>query len=148
MFGFGGRWGVGGCWLLLLLVDVDVGVFGIGLGEDDTLVVGLLFGGINSDAMALSDPGFVGSGAQFLIGAPQRNGFCPNEDSGNFDKDLGISPEKRLLETLNSWSSGRFKSGMWPENLLPSRRRVKRWVKWPTFAGISPEKLLLERSRR
>ena len=112
------------------------------------MVVGLLLGGTSGEAMAPSDPGFVGSGAQFLIGAPQRNGFCPNEDSGKFDKDLGISPERRLPETLNSWRPGRFTSGMWPENLLPSRRRVRRWVKWLTVAGISPEKLLLDRSRR
>lgn len=94
------------------------------------MVVGLLsLCGNNGEAMAPSDPGLVGSDAHFFTGAPQRNGFCPNDDSGKLDNGLGISPERRLPETLNSWRSGRLKSGMWPENLFPSRRRVRRWVK-------------------
>lgn len=130
----------------VLLLVVGVGDFEIEVGEDD--IVGVLFGGNSGEAMAPSDPGFVGSGKHGFIGAPQRNGFCENEDSGNVDKGFGISPESLLPETLKSWRVGRLTAGMLPEKLFPSRRRVSRWVRWLSVAGISPEKLLWDRSRR
>lgn len=65
------------------------------LGEDETV-------GTNGEAMAPSDPGFLGSASHFSNGAPQRNGFRPKEDSEKPDRVFGISPERRLPETLKS----------------------------------------------
>ena len=67
---------------------------------------------------------------------------------GKPDKDLGISPEKRLPETLNSCRFGRFRPEIEPENRFSSSRSVRRWVKPLTDTGTSPEKLLYDRSRR
>jgi len=107
------------------------------LGDDDTTVAGT-----NGEAIAPSDPGLFGSSPHFSNGAPHRNGFCPKDEPEKPDNVFGISPEKQLPETLKSCKPGRFSSGMTPENLFSSRRRVRRWVKRLTIAGISPVKLL------
>lgn len=97
--------------------------------------------------MAPSDRGLVGSettssSVQLRIGAPHKDGFGAKQDSGKPESDLGISPERRLPETLKSCRLGMFRVGMLPENRFSSRRRVRMRVKWLTVAGISPERLL------
>lgn len=78
----------------------------------------------------------------------RREGFCPKTEVGNSDKDVGICPTNSLSETLKSWRSERLMSGIKPENRFDSNRRVRRCVKCVSVGGISPEKLLKERSRR
>ena len=120
------------------VVDID-----IELGEEAT-TAGFL-PGTTGDAIAPSDPGFVGSLATFLhigMGDPQRIAFRSKEDTGNVERVFGISPAKRFPETLKSCRFGRFKPVMVPENRFSSRRRVRMCANWLTVAGISPDKLL------
>lgn len=79
-------------------------------------MVGTALLGTNGEAIAPWDPGFLGSAAHCSTGAPQRDGFSPNEDLGKPDKVFGISPERRLPETLKSCNAGRLMLGMLPEN--------------------------------
>lgn len=44
-----------------------------------------------------------GRSLHFSNGTPQREGFCTKEDPEKIERDSGIRPERRLLETLKSW---------------------------------------------
>ena len=68
---------------------------GIKLDEKATIVGFSL--GITGDAIAPSDPGFVGSPTTFLhvgMGDPQRTTFQSKADIGNMERVFGISPTR------------------------------------------------------
>ncbi|KAM0961316.1 hypothetical protein ACFX13_021030 [Malus domestica] len=95
--------------------------------------------------MAPSDPGRVGSfdvPLQLCTGDPHRPGFSAKAVTGKIEKDLGISPVRRFADTLRSCRFGRLRPDSEPEKRFASSRRVRRWVKWLTVEGISPDKLL------
>ncbi|KAF9671859.1 hypothetical protein SADUNF_Sadunf12G0093800 [Salix dunnii] len=64
-------------------------------------------------------------------------------------KELGIGPDKRLLATLKFFKRPRnpICPGIWPVNWLWSSLRTFRKEQFARLDGISPEKLLEERSR-
>lgn len=110
-------------------------------GEDDTTVL----------ARAPGDPGRAWpseTGLHTSMGEPQRAWLPPNADFGKPARELGIWPTRLFPDTLKSCKPGTLISLMGPENRFASRRRVSRWVRWLREAGIWPERLLWERSRR
>ncbi|KAJ6358337.1 hypothetical protein OIU76_000109 [Salix suchowensis] len=64
-------------------------------------------------------------------------------------KELGIRPDKRLLATLKVFKRTRnpICPGIWPVSWLWSSLRTFRKEQFARLDGISPEKLLEERSR-
>jgi hypothetical protein len=88
---------------------------------------------------------------QELKGFPQSSGLFAKFSSVKISelKKLGIGPDKRLLATLKVFKRSRnpICPGIWPVNLLWSSLRIFRKEQFARPDGISPEKLLEERSR-
>ncbi|KAJ6390094.1 hypothetical protein OIU77_024332 [Salix suchowensis] len=88
---------------------------------------------------------------QGLRGFPQSPGLLAKLSSVMILelKELGIGPDKRLLATLKVFKRSRnpICTGIWPVNWLWSSLRTFRKEQFARLDGISPEKLLEERSR-
>ena len=105
-----------------------VGFANIGIKLGDEAIIAGFSLGITGEAIAPSDPGFVGSPATFshaAMGDPQRTAFRSKTDIGNAERVFGIPAAMRFLETLKVCRFGRFKPVMLPENQFSSKRRVK-----------------------
>lgn len=113
---------------------------GMELGEDDTTV---LAGLPTGEAI----PGILGS-VQLESGSPHKTRLFVNADSGNPESAVGISPEIWFPEILKSCRVCRLNTPMEPENWFSSRRKVSKCFIRLIVAGISPEKLLYDRSSR
>ena len=71
----------------------------------------------------------------WFVGDPQRPRFWAKAEMGKPDKDLSISLEKWLPETLKSYRFGRFRPKIELENRFSLRRSIRRWVKPLTNTG-------------